>query len=137
MSYIVQRKDRFYVVAYDGLDPLTGKERRRWHPAGHDRVDAERLVARLDEDRLTDLPSPPGPISLGGFLTETWLPLERRQVRSTTAHRYAWFIDRYINPAIGGIPLRRLRSDHLDNFYYELSTTGGINGDGIAPKTFN
>ncbi len=36
MSYIVQRKDRFYVVAYDGLDPLTGRERRRWHPVGHD-----------------------------------------------------------------------------------------------------
>jgi len=34
MTYIVQRKDRFYVVAYDALDPLTGKERRRWHPAG-------------------------------------------------------------------------------------------------------
>ena len=34
MTYIVQRKDRFYVVAYDGLDPLTGKERRRWHPVG-------------------------------------------------------------------------------------------------------
>lgn len=135
MSYIVQRKDRFYVVAYDGLDPLTGKERRRWHPAGHDRVDAERLVARLDEDRLTDLPSPPGPTSLGGLLTETWLPLKRRQVRSTTAYRYAWFIDRYINPAIGGIPLRRLRSDHLDNFYDELAATGGRNGDGIAPKT--
>ncbi len=30
MAYIIQRKDRFYVVAYDGLDPLTGKERRRW-----------------------------------------------------------------------------------------------------------
>jgi hypothetical protein len=37
MTYIVQRKDRFDVVAYDGLDPLTGKERRRWHPAGRDR----------------------------------------------------------------------------------------------------
>lgn len=34
MTYIVQRKDRFYVVAYDGLDPLTGRERRRWHPVG-------------------------------------------------------------------------------------------------------
>ncbi len=43
MSYIVQRKDRFYVVAYNGLDPLTGKERRRWHPVGHDRADAEQL----------------------------------------------------------------------------------------------
>ena len=32
MSYIVQRHSRFYVVAYDGLDPLTGRERRRWHP---------------------------------------------------------------------------------------------------------
>ena len=25
MTYIVQRKDRFYVVAYDGIDPLTGR----------------------------------------------------------------------------------------------------------------
>jgi len=42
MTCIVQRQDRFYVVAYDGLDPLTGKERRRWHPVGHDRHDAPR-----------------------------------------------------------------------------------------------
>jgi hypothetical protein len=27
MTYIVQRKDRFCVVAYDGLDPLTGRYR--------------------------------------------------------------------------------------------------------------
>ncbi len=36
MSYIIQRQSRFYVVAYS-TDPLTGKERRRWHAAGHDR----------------------------------------------------------------------------------------------------
>ena len=28
MTYIVQRQDRFYVVAYDGIDPLTGREAR-------------------------------------------------------------------------------------------------------------
>jgi hypothetical protein len=39
MAYIVQRKDRFYVVDYDGTDPATGRERRRWHPAGHCRSD--------------------------------------------------------------------------------------------------
>jgi hypothetical protein len=39
MTYIVQRQDRFYVVTYDGLDPLTGKKRRRWYPAGHDRTE--------------------------------------------------------------------------------------------------
>ena len=41
MSYIVQRHNRFYVVAYDGLDPLTGRERRRWHPAGFGREDRD------------------------------------------------------------------------------------------------
>ena len=37
----MQRQDRFYVVAYDGLDPLTGRERRRWHPVGHNRDEAD------------------------------------------------------------------------------------------------
>jgi hypothetical protein len=29
MTYVIQRKSRFYVVDYDGLDPRTGRERRR------------------------------------------------------------------------------------------------------------
>ena len=33
IAYIVTRNSRFYVVAYDGIDPLTGRDRRRWHPA--------------------------------------------------------------------------------------------------------
>jgi len=47
MTYIVQRKDRFYVIAYDGIDPLTGKERRRWRSVGHDRAEAEAIALRL------------------------------------------------------------------------------------------
>ncbi len=41
MTYIVER-NRFYVVSYDGLDPLTGRERRRWIPIGHDRAKPRR-----------------------------------------------------------------------------------------------
>ena len=135
MTYIVQRKDRFYVVAYDGLDPLTGRERRRWHPVGHDRHDAELAVARLDRDNAGAAPARGGPMQLGRFLTETWLPLKRRQVRATTAYRYSWFVDRYINPAIGDVAMRRLRPDHLDGFYEHLATNGGRHGTGVAPKT--
>jgi len=50
MAYIVQRRDRFYVVDYDGIDPLTGRERRRWHPAGRDRHEADQVAARLERD---------------------------------------------------------------------------------------
>lgn len=135
MAYIVQRKDRFYVVAYDGLDPLTGKERRRWHPAGHDRSDADALAARLDVETVGAAPKIGGPMTLSEFLHDTWLPQKRRQVRATTAYRYSWFVDRYIDPAIGQVPLRRLRVDHLDTFYLDLATTGGRDGTGLAPKT--
>lgn len=135
MSYIVQRQNRFYVVAYDGVDPLTGRERRRWHPAGHNRAEAEAMAERLEVERDDPPPKVGGPITLGSFLTETWLPRKRRQVRATTAYRYAWFVDRYIAPALGGIPLRRLRVDHLESFYGQLAATGGKHGEGLSPKT--
>lgn len=135
MSYIIQRQNRFYVVAYCGLDPLTGKERRRWHAAGHDRAEAEAMVNRLDLERDNPPPKTGGPITVGEFLTEQWMPRMRQQVRATTAYRYAWFVDRYVIPAIGSIPLRRLRLDHLETFYSELATTGGEHGQGLAPKT--
>ena len=51
MAYIVQRKDRFYVVDYDGIDPITGRERPRWRLVGCDRAEAEELMARLDAGR--------------------------------------------------------------------------------------
>lgn len=135
MTYIVQRQDRFYVVTYDGLDPLTGRERRRWHPAGNDRGDADALAARLDRDAASAPPKLGGSITLAEFLRDTWLPQKRRQVRDTTAYRYSWFVDRYIGPAIGDVPLRRLRVDHLDTLYVDLSTTGGRDGTGLAAKT--
>jgi integrase len=135
MTYIVERNTRFYVVAYDGLDPLTGHERRRWIPIGHDRAEAEAVVARLDREHDAGPPPRRGSVSVGEFLSRTWMPHKRRHVRATTAYRYAWFIDRYINPAIGDIPLRRLRVDHLDDLYEQLATTSGRHGTGLAPKT--
>ena len=135
MTYIVQRQDRFYVVAYDGVDALTGKERRRWHPVGHDREEAEAVRRRLDLEPRDRRPAIGGPITLATFLNETWLPRKRRQVRATTAYRYAWFVERYINPAIGAVPLRRLRVDHLESLYQQLAVTGGRHAEGLAPKT--
>ena len=135
MSYIVERNTRFYVVTYDGLDPLTGRERRRWIPIGHDRSEAEAVATRLEHDRVRDVPPRRSTLTLGSFLIDTWMPQKRRTVRATTAYRYSWLIDRYIGPAIGGIALRRLRPDHLDDLYEQLASTGGRSGTGLAPKT--
>ena len=62
--------------------------------------------------------------------------LERvHHLRPSTAHRYRWMIDHYIVPAIGHLPLRALRAEHLERLYRDLRTTGRTNGTGLAPKT--
>ncbi len=54
MAYIIDRKDRFYVVAYDGIDPITRRERRKWHPVGADRAVAELIARRLEDTYHVD-----------------------------------------------------------------------------------
>ncbi len=50
-GYVGGKGNRWYAVIYEGADPVTGRERRSWHPAGADRAEAERLAARLASDR--------------------------------------------------------------------------------------
>lgn len=78
MAYIVQRKARFYVVAYDGTDPATGRERRRWHPAGRYRADAETIAAKLNEITAAEVTVPSTQLTLGRYLTEQYMPMRRR-----------------------------------------------------------
>ena len=35
-GYVARKCSRFYAVVYQRLDPITGRECRRWHPAGTD-----------------------------------------------------------------------------------------------------
>ena len=32
-GYVARKGDRYYAVIYEGIDPLTGRDRRRWYPA--------------------------------------------------------------------------------------------------------
>ncbi len=135
MAYIVERKSRFYVVAYDGTDPTTGRERRRWHPAGHSRADAEAIAARLDAITSADAVIATGQLTFGRYLTEQFMPMRRSRLQPTTAYRYDWMIDNYIAPVLGSMPLRSVRAEHLDRLYAELLATGGVRRAGLAPKT--
>ena len=82
MAYIVSRNRRFYVVAYDGIDPLTGRERRRWHPAGASRADAEAIAATIDAATPPPTDGSSRALTVGRFLTEQWMPRRRPQLRA-------------------------------------------------------
>ena len=39
-GYTARKGNRWYAVIYHGLDPVTGREQRSWHPAGASQDDA-------------------------------------------------------------------------------------------------
>ena len=86
-GYIAQRRGRFYVVIYEGRDPVTGKEQRRWHPAGTDRAEAERLAKKLavEETRRVEAIRS---LTFGAYLTSQWLPAKKLHLATSTYKGY-------------------------------------------------
>ena len=132
-GYVAQKGNRWYAVIYDGLDPVTGRERRSWHPAGTERADAERLAHALaaqmngrdDEGRS---------LSFGAYLTTRWLPGKQLTLRATTWDGYRRKTDRHILPTLGRVPIRRLRPAELEALYQSL-LHGGDGRRALAPKS--
>jgi hypothetical protein len=46
-GYTAKKGNRYYAVVYEGIEPTTGKERRRWYPAGTRKSEADKLVTAL------------------------------------------------------------------------------------------
>ncbi len=132
-GHIARKRDRYYAVIYDGLDPVTGKERRTWHPAGTDRGEAEALVARLAAERdgrNDEVRS----LTFGAYLTHHWLPAKRLELRVSTHRSYVHKTQRHILPTLGRRRIRRLSPKDLEGLYDSmLHPTDGTRP--LAPKT--
>jgi hypothetical protein len=99
MSYVVHRHNRGYAISYQGQDPLTGRDRRRWHRAD-DEVSARALAETLVSSRRPR--DPAHGVTVARFLRAQWLPMRTRRLRPTTAHRYQQMTELYVIPGSGG-----------------------------------
>src|SRR6266508_3441276 len=97
-GYIARKGNRWYAVIYEGTDPITGRERRSWHPAGCERADAERLAARLASER-DGAGDGARSLSFGAFLTSRWLPGKRRVLAASTYNGYRRNVEGHVVPA--------------------------------------
>ncbi|MCZ7628862.1 MAG: site-specific integrase [Microthrixaceae bacterium] len=121
----IQKKgNNYYAVVYDGVDPGTGKKRRTWVPAGTRRSDAEKVLAAEIKRRHDGEPTPTEKLTLGQYLTERWLPIQKSRVRPSTYDSYRRTIDLHVIPALGRRPLDKLTAEDLDLFYAMLLTEG-------------
>jgi integrase len=132
-GYVARKGDRWYAVIYQGLDPATGKELRRWHPAGTSREDAERLAASLAAE-MNGRDDGGRSLTFGVYLTARWLPGRRLELAQSTWDGYRRKVELHILPSLGSIPIRRLRPHHLERLYDEkLHPQNGKRP--LAPKT--
>ena len=141
MRGTIQKKGKqYYAVVYDGVDPGTGKKRRRWVPAGTRRDDAERVLSDLIRRKYEGEPVPTEKLTVAEYLTQRWLPIQKARVRPSTYDSYRRNIELHVAPGLGRRPLDRLTPEDVDLFYATLLTEGrkqneGDRGAGLAPKT--
>jgi integrase len=128
-GYITRKGNRYYAVIYEGIDPLTGRERRRWHPAGTDRAAAQAMACELAEQRR-ECGHERGSLTVAVYLTQRWLPSKKVALRPSTWDAYRRVINLHVVPRIGRIPLRHLRPDHLERLYATLLDDGRADGTG-------
>lgn len=132
-GHTARKGDRWYAVIYEGLDPVTGREIRRWHPAGTDKAAAEKLAQRLARD-LNGPDDRGRGLSFGAYLTQTWLPAKRIELRPTTWNGYQRIVHRHVLPALRSVPMRRLRPERIEDLY-ESKLRPTDDSRPLAPKT--
>ena len=136
-GYVVKKGKQYYAVIYDGVDPNTGKERRRWHAGGPNKKDAERLVNELVKRKDDGTYRGPDRLTVGEYLTTRWLPTQRSQLRPSTFDGYSRTVKAHVIPHIGGIPLQKLSPEDLDALYAKLEESGRRDGKkgGLSKKS--
>ena len=133
-GYVARKGRQYYAVIYEGLDPVTGKERRRWHPAGPDKTAAETLAHKLAAE-TNSREGRSRSLTFGAYLSEQWLPAKANTLAASTWQGYRRKIERHILPTLGRIPIRRLKVDDLERLYDAKLRPTDPDVKALAPKT--
>jgi integrase len=70
-----------------------------------------------------------------GELCEAWLAHARSHLAPNTVTETRRILDRFLLPALGGVPVAALRAEHLDELYVRLLREGGCSGRGLTGST--
>ncbi len=130
-----KKKTRWYVVVDAGRD-VNGKRRQKWHGSYRTRKEAEAARAKIVSDLNAGTYTEPTRVTLGEYLTLTWLPSIRSRVKPTTWDSYRRNVELHLLPRLGSRQLQRLTATDLNALYGDLLTSGNQKTEGrLSPKT--
>jgi len=126
-------KQSWEIRAFAGKDAETGKKRYVTRTVRGDRREAEVALGRL----LGEIDDGQHAVRAGtvGELCERWYSHAAPDLSPAVAAEYRRLLDRRILPRWADVPLRRLRTADLDQWYSELRRSGAAGGKPLAPNT--
>jgi integrase len=120
---IIRRGSTYSVVLDLGRSP-DGRRIRKWHSGYKTKKEAERAQVELLVKIADGAHVEPSKLTVAAFLREHWLPGLRAQVRPGTLAEHKSKVEVHLVPALGGVPLQRLRPGHLNVLYADLLDRG-------------
>ena len=130
MTGHIRRRAKKWAIVVELGRTAAGKRQQRWHSGYHRRKDAERDLPRILREMQTGTYVDPTKLTVGEYL-EHWLDaFAKHNVAPKTYEGYAEFIQLYISPAIGHLPLTKLQPLHLQSYYSEMLRSGRRRGEG-------
>lgn len=117
------------------LPPVAGKRQQMFRRGFKTKKEAKAAQAIVEADVERRCFVRPVRGTVEEYLTETWLPARRVNLRPSTVHGYEKVIRIRIVPHIGQAQLSSLDAATLERLYATLLTSGGLEGRALSPKT--
>jgi integrase len=138
MNGSVRRRDDGWEYMFDaGLDPATGKRRRR-SKSGF-KTQRAATQAMRDAMRATELGvTAPGEVPTVAAFIDDWLAGRRPSLRDSTWESYRDTLTGRVVPRLGALRLDRVRPKHIAEMLSDLKERGGRNphrGPGLSDKS--
>jgi integrase len=113
-----------------------GRRHQKWHGGFRTRREAEAALAKILRDAASGRYVEVTKVRLSEWVTETWLPSMRTQLKATTWSTYEVNFRLHVLPRIGHLGVQAVTSKTLNNLYAELLADGNHHRPGgLNPKT--
>lgn len=129
-------EDSWTVVVDVGRDPVTGRRRQIKRAVKGPKRNAETLLVELLHQRDLGIDQPPGKLTVAEYL-EQWLKdYAQTNTPPATFAMYRTMVHAHIIPALGSLPLAKLRPQAIQHLYNALLEHGRTDGKGgLSPKS--
>ena len=123
MGQIKKDGSSWYFVAELGVDPLTGRRKRKKKRGFKTKKAAEKALAVIEAEIYKGVYFEPSSIPFKDHLLE-WFKIKKNSINFQTADTYQSFIVNRIIPSIGYVSLSALSPIHLQSYVNKLKEEG-------------